>query len=142
MNNLFINPHNVNWQADGVLAALRSNEGIQASWDSEKHKYLAEPEVNPWFNGRERGYVISLRSSDYLRCLNIAFFEHRNSDQICAVKFEFTGINPPTIKDIPDTHPYYESKYNYDKDVSYGQFVEMSKWIMTEFENWWEKNSY
>lgn len=137
MNNLFIQTDNVNWQAQGVLATLRQFEGLEASWDSEKMRYLAEPEVHPWFNGRERGYVITLRSSDYHRKFHIAFFEHRNSDNICAVAFEQHGINPPTINDIPKDHPYMESKYNYDFSVSCGEFIKMSDWIIDKLEEFW-----
>lgn len=137
MNNLFINPDNVNWQAHGVLAALRRFDGIECSWDQESCQYLAEPEVNPWFNGRERGYVISLRSINCMRRLNIVFFEHRNSDSICAVMFEKTGINPPNINDIPESHPFKKSKYDHDFSVSCGEFIKMSDWIMDRLSEFW-----
>lgn len=139
MNNLFIEPDNVNWQAHGVLACLRRFDGLECSWSKETSRYLARPEVNPWFNGRERGYVVTLRSDDYSRQLHIAFFEHRNSDSICAVMFEAAGlINPPTINDIPKSHPYYESKWEYDFSVSVGKFIEMSDWIIDKLEDFWE----
>lgn len=139
MNNLFVSSTNVNWQAQGVLACLRRYDGLECSWEAERG-YTAEPEVNEWHNGREVGYVISLRSANYRKKLNIAFFEHRNSDSICAVVFEHMSINPPTINDIPKTHPYYESKWEYDKGVSVGQFIEMSDWIIDTMSEWWQSN--
>lgn len=142
MNNLFIEPDNVNWQAHGVLAALRRFDGLECSWDSESSRYLAEPEVNAWFNGRERGYVVSLRSPDYRRKFHIAFYEHRNSDSICAVAFEKGGlINPPTINDIPKEHPFYESKWSYDFSVGCGEFIKMSDWIIDKLEEFWDSSS-
>lgn len=137
MSNLFISPDNVNWQAQGVLAALRRHEGLQVSYSKKEHRYLAQPEVNPWFNGRERGYVASMRSMDFVSGFHIAFFEHRNSDEICAVAFEGSFMNPPTIDDIPKSHPFYESKWDYDYGVSYGEFVEMSDWIIDKMSAWW-----
>lgn len=138
MNNLFINVDNVNWQAHGVLACLRMYDGLEASYSKKEQKYLAAPEVNPWFNGRERGYVISMRTGDFREQINIAFFEHRNSDTICAVLFEGTFMNPPTINDIPKTHPFYESKWNYDHGVSVGEFMKMSEWIIDKMNEWWD----
>lgn len=137
MNNLFINPDNTNWQAQGVLAALRRFDGVEHSWDDGQKRYIAEPEVNPWFNGRERGYVISMHSFAYDNRFHIAFFEHRNSDDICAVKFELKGLNPPTINEFPSSHPYYHSKYDYDFSVPCGHFIEMSDWIIKELNTWW-----
>lgn len=142
MNNLFISHDNVNWQAQGVLACLRSYDGLENSWDTEQSRYLAEPEVNAWFNGRERGYVVTLRSEDYRRQFHIAFFEHRNSDIICAVCFETSGlINPPTINDIPKSHPFYESKWDYDFSVGCGKFIEMADWIIDKLEEFWDSSS-
>jgi hypothetical protein len=131
MNNLFINPDNTNWQAQAVLACLRSKDGLESSWSKEHLCYMAEPNVNTWFNG----------SSNYQNCINIAFFEHRNSDHICAVMFEFNGINPPSFDDIPEEHPYYHSKYNYDHAVSYGEIVKMVDWIIDKLNEWWSNNN-
>lgn len=141
MNNLFVETDNINWQAHGVLAAIRRLDGLECSWDTQQSRYLAEPEVNQWFNGRERGYVITLRSGDYRRKFHIAFFEHRNSDSICAVAFEQTGINPPTIHDIPKDHPYHESKWEYDFSVGCGEFLKMADWIIDKLEEFWDSSS-
>lgn len=137
MNNLFINPDNTNWQAQAVLACIRQYDGLETSYVTGTG-YEAQPEVNPWFNGRERGYVISLRSPDFREQINIAFYEHRNSDSVCAIKFEGTNINPPTINDIPKTHPFYESQWNYDFSVAVGEHMKMAFWIVDNLNGWWE----
>lgn len=139
MNNLFINPDGANVQAQAVLAYLRAYDELESSWSAEQMRYMAEPEVNRWHNCREQGYVVSLRSGDYRRMIHIAFYEHRNSDSICAVKFELSGLlNPPTINDIPKDHPFYESKYATDHSVSVGKAMEMADWIYDELNNWWK----
>lgn len=139
MNNLFINPDNANWQAQGVLAAIRRIDGLEASRVPGGMEYRAEPEVNSWHNGRERGYVISLNGFGYSKRMNIAFFEHRNSDSICAVMFEtYANINPPTINDIPDDHPYVRSKWDYDFSAGCGEFIKMSDWIIDRMNEFWD----
>lgn len=140
MNNLFINPDGANAQAQAVLAYIRMYVGLENSWSREESRYLAEPEVNRWHNGREQGYVVTLRSSNYKRNIHIAFYEHRNSDSIHAVKFELSGlINPPTINDIPEDHPFYNSKWDTNHSVSVGKAMEMADWIYEELNNWWEE---
>ena len=54
--------------------------------------------VARWENCREQGYVISLRLPTYSKQLNIAFFEHRNTDSICAIVWEQRTLNSPTIE--------------------------------------------
>lgn len=83
---LFQNPDGSNHQARAVLAYLSAHDAIEASWSDERKCYDACPEVNRWHNCREQGYVVTMRSKDYSRQVNIAFFEHRNSDGICAIE--------------------------------------------------------
>jgi len=114
-----------NYQAQAVLAFLR------------KGRYNREPYVDRWINGRETGYVCSLRSEDFSRQLNIAFFEHRNSDQICAVKWEQCTLNPPTI-DTAEFNGVYSSKWDVSNTVSYGNVVEMAEWIIAELNSFYD----
>ena len=127
---LFDNPDGANFQAQAVLACIRQHSGIEHTWNKDELKYDIEPEVERWFNCREQGYVIYARTRS--KQLNIAFFEHRNSDSICAVKWEGYTINPPTINDIPESHPFCNSKYNVDYSVCYGKFIEMAEWIIKQ----------
>lgn len=89
--------------------------------------------VARWENCREQGYVVSL----YLfgvgegKQLNIAFFEHRNSDSICAVKWEQRSINSLTI-DTAEFVGVYKDKWDVSHEVPYGEAYKMADWIAGE----------
>lgn len=121
--------------ARAVLALLSWFE-IEESWDSERKEYLAEVEVNRWHNGREQGYVLSLRSKHYGRQLNIAFFEHRNSDSIHAIKWEQLTLNPPTIT-TADFGDVYNTKWDTSFSVNYNEHYDMAKWIQEQLTDFW-----
>lgn len=129
-----------NYQAQAVLAFLRRGADIESSYNQEKSRYEAEPKVARWENCREQGYVISLRSKNYQRQLNIIFFEHRNSDSICAVKWEQTTLNSPTI-DTAEFGDVYKDKYDTSFSVGYGEILKMANWIREELENFWKETS-
>lgn len=133
---LFQNPDGANAQARAVLAYLSNKEPFYGM--DELQKVICGPEVDRWHNCREQGYVVRIRSFDSKRQLNIAFFEHRNSDDICAVEFEALTLNPATIADIPEDCPYMKSKYNVSKSVEYGRVTEMADWIFERIKNFWE----
>lgn len=127
---LFDNHDGANYQAQCVLAILR-HLAIEESWDADRMAYDFEPwsypEVDRWQNCREQGYVIYWRLSR--KQINIAFFEHRNSDNICAVEWEQLTTNAPTI-DTMDRNQIYKDKWDVSKTVSYNKFSEMADWIM------------
>lgn len=135
------NPDGANPQAQAVLAYLRAHAGIEQSWKAERHHYEATPEVDRWHNCREQGYVVTLRSKDYKRQLNIAFFEHRNSDSICAVEWDQHTINPPTIDTFPKDHPYYNNKFDTSHSVDPGKVEEMAGWIFQRLTTFWVETS-
>jgi hypothetical protein len=124
-------------QAKAILAFLNAMEGIESSYDGDK--FTATPTVARWENCREQGYVICLRSLDFSRQLNIAFFEHRNSDDLCAIKWEQTTLNSPTI-DTADFNGecYCGGKYDVSKSLPHGQIYEMAAWIKKELEKFWQ----
>lgn len=127
-------------QAKGVLAYLQPFAQIESSWNTEQKRYTAEVEIARWENCREQGYVVSLRSANYKRCLHIIFFEHRNSDSICAVKWEQTGlINSPTI-DTAKFGKVYKDKYDTSYQVSCGEVVKMADWIITQLNEFWQES--
>jgi hypothetical protein len=136
---LFDNHDGANGQAKAVLAILQSSN-IEDSYNSERCQYMAQPEFERWHNGREQGYVIWFRPN-YSRQLNIAFFEHRNSDSICAVKWEQTTMNPPTIDTMEANGTVYKDKWDVSKTVSPYHFSEMAEWIMEQLEAFWKETS-
>lgn len=132
------NNDGANYQAKAVLAFLQIFRIVE-SWDVDKRDYLAEPKVSRWENGREQGYVVMLTSADLSKQLNIAFFEHRNSDSICAVKWEQTTINAPTI-DTAEFGDVYKDKYDVSHSVDYAKVKEMADWIKEELTKFWVRN--
>lgn len=130
-----------NEQAQATLCALKYyvGDGIEESYCEKTNKYLAEINVARWENCREQGYIVSLRTKDRSKQLNIAFFEHRNTDSICAIKWEQTSTNSLTI-DTAQFGDVYKDKYDVSFDVGYGEFLKMASWINEQFIDFWVKN--
>lgn len=97
----------------------------------------------PWYNGRERGVVFTFSryNAGGRKVLNIAVFEHRNSDALCALKW-FSGpdINPPNMTTHGEEAYHGGDKYNVAHQVKYGQIVEMVQWIVEQIESDWEED--
>lgn len=136
MNNLF-NGQCTMAQARAVRAYLESYDGLDAAWKDGEYHYLAD--ISEWHNCRERGYVITMLNGKYGtksngKQLNIAFFEHRNSDDICAVAWvQHVTINPPTI-DTAEFGEIYKTKWDVSHTVRYGEAHKMAKWIVSRME--------
>tara|TARA_R110002020_G_scaffold16361_4_gene57829 strand:- start:496 stop:975 length:480 start_codon:yes stop_codon:yes gene_type:complete len=134
----------INAQAKAVRCYLEGYDGLDVSWvEYNGHgSFSAELSIGEWDNGRERGYIVSCRQSGVPRQMNIAFFEHRNTDSINAISFE---TKPrwqiaPTLADVPDDK-YKElsiAEWDTDHSVDYGHAGQMAKWIMDEFTRWWK----
>ena len=92
-------------------------------------------ETAPWYNGRERGIVISVckYAGDVLR---IAIFEHRNSDSICALKWRSpVGMNPPTIQsDGPLAYPTDNKHADIAFSVGPGEIGKMADWVTDQID--------
>ncbi len=126
-------------QAQAVLAMFQQllGDGIESSWNDEYKRYDADIKVARWENCREQGYVLMLVSKNWSKQLNIAFFEHRNSDQLCAIRWHHLTINSPTIDNAMFGDECYSDKWDTNYDVPYGQAMEMAEWINDEFETFW-----
>jgi hypothetical protein len=124
-------------QALAVMSYFNSHDGIEPSW--ENGRYRAEVKAAPWYNGRERGIVFYMRTASYKNQLNIAVYEHRNTDTICALRWQGNTFNPPTLADIPAGT--YQDKWDTAKDFGYGQAQEMAQWLYNEFCNYWQEHS-
>lgn len=128
-----------NYQARAVLMFLQNFSNIEESWNDERKKYDAEILVARWENCREQGYVVSLVNKKREQ-LNIAFFEHRNSDSICAVKWQQESMNALTI-DNAKFGNVYKDKFDTSHSVGHGRVYEMSEWIIEQFREHWVKCS-
>lgn len=140
MRNLYMNVDGANWQAQAVLAYLSRGCNIEESYNKELRKYEAQPKVARWENCREQGYVIYMNSKECYKQINIAFFEHRNSDELCAVKWLQNTLNSPTIT-TADFGEVYKDKYDVSFKVEYGDIITMGGWIQKELEIFWEETS-
>ena len=127
-----------NYQARATLMFLQRHDGIKESWNSEYKRYDAEIQIARWENCREQGYVVSLRNKKREQ-INIAFFEHRNSDNICAIKWNQESINTLTI-DNAEFGDVYKDKYDTSHSVNYGRAYEMAEWIRQELKQHWVKS--
>jgi hypothetical protein len=131
------NPDGANYQARAVLAYLESRDGLENSWSELLKEYVAHPKVSRWENCREQGYVVWLYSPKLNKQINIAFFEHRNSDAICAVEWYQTTLNAPTIETAQFGDDAYKDKYDTSFDVGYGEAGKMADWIYSRLEEFW-----
>ena len=140
INNYFNDGANNQAQAVLCLVKYLFGDGIEESWNKNSHRYDAEVKVSRWENCREQGYVFILRSKDHKKQLNIAVFEHRNSDDICAVKWIQNTINAPTIDNAKFSDVYID-KWDVSHFVSVYQIFEMAKWINDELNSFWMENT-
>lgn len=138
--NLYQNNDGADQQSQAVLAYLRYGaDGVEESYDAELRRYMAEPKVARWDNGREQGYVVFLKSKGYARQINVAFFEHRNSDSIHALVFEKTTFNAPTLADIPEG--VYVDKWSTTFSVSVGEAYKMAEFITQALVDFWKASA-
>ena len=126
----------VSGQAAAVRAYLDCWDGVQASYTDADGGGYQPVHIAEWYNERERGYVLMFTNADQKQ-LNIAFFEHRNSDDICALVWEQSTINPPTIDTAEFSGLLYKNKYGVSHSVSVGKAMEMADWIMEQLEAHW-----
>lgn len=121
-------------QAKAVRAYLEAYDGVENSYGSDCGGYQPV-HIAEWHNCRERGYVIMFRNEKREQ-LNIAFFEHRNSDNICAIEWVQSTLNPPTI-DTAEFGNTYKNKYDFSHSVGYGEAADMAGWIMDRLNAHW-----
>ena len=134
------NDDGANRQSQAVLAIFQYllGDGIEDSWDGEE--YEAKIDVARWENCREQGYILTMRSKNRAKQFNAIFFEHRNSDGICAVKWtQRPTLNTPTIN-TADFGDIYKDKWDTSKCVPYGQVLEMAEWLINEFTKFWNNH--
>jgi len=111
-------------------------DGLDVSYDRHEGIYAASIRVSRWENCREQGYVLSMDSVDRKKQLNIAFFEHRNTDGICAVKWEQITLNSPTIN-TAEFGEVYKDKYDTSYDVNSNDAVKLALWMLDQFHQFW-----
>lgn len=130
----------LNAQALAVKNYLESYPGIEVSWNTERQDYDADVRCATWYNGRERGIVVYMLNARREKQINIAVYEHRNSDQICVLKFETAPtINPPMLADVPEG--VFESSSDYTASFDYGRAGSAAEWVYDDLSKFWEDNT-
>jgi len=89
---------------------------------------IPEVKLGRWENGREQGYIVYYYNSKIQKQINIAFFEYRKTDDLCAIKWEQTSID----KAITLVNADLPAPYKHSYEVNYGQILKMAKWITKE----------
>ena len=142
-NVLHYHDDGANRQTQATLAMFQALlcDGIEESWSKEFSRYEADIQVARWENCREQGYVLMLRNKNFSKQLNIAIFEHRNTDSICAIKWHELTMNSPTIATANFNDEVYSDKYDTTFDVPFGQASTMGSWLVEEFTDFWKENS-
>ena len=128
-----------NPQAKATLMYLQYLGNIEDSWNSDRQEYDAKVKVARWENFREQGYIVSLVNKNNKQ-INIAFFEHRNSDNIHAIKWEQNSLNSLTI-DTAEFGDVYKTKYDTSFSVGYGQAYEMATWVFKQLDEHWKQSN-
>lgn len=125
-----------NWQAQSVLAYIRSlGYCPNIFYNKETRNYDVDILVGRCENCREQGYIFALRERKSFKVLmNYWVYEHRNSDDLCVVKFEGSFLNTPTINEIPMKH-----KNDITQSFGYGQIVECGQYIIDDMKYIYEK---
>lgn len=134
------NADGANYQAQAVLAMVRYGlgDGIESSWDSDLKRYRAEPEVARFDNCREQGYVIYMRDRAFKEQINIAFYEHRNSDQIYVQINNERTLNAPTCEQITKR---MVDKWSCAHQVSVGEIEKAADFIVKALAEFWNKDA-
>ncbi len=134
---LFANQDGANFKAQAVLALVRSYtyDILDVSWSYQFQRRMAEPKVARWSNGREQGYIVYMVGQDDQQ-INIAFYEHRASDDLCAIVFETTKMrNPITIDTLPEG--VFTHDANYNKIVGPNNCEGLARYIADELAVFW-----
>lgn len=128
-----------NWQAQAVLAYMRGQifrlEDVVNYKYKEKHLYF-KARVGRYENCREQGYVFSLQVGNEER--HYAVYEHRNSDQLIVLIANGLNLNTPSVDFMWKDRGENATKYDYNKNFSWGEIIECGEWIIEDMLEWAE----
>lgn len=128
-------------QAQIIAIIIREQKArvLDLIWNKEWKDYEGRIAIGRFENCREQGYVVSL--NDYKgNQRNYAFYEHRNSDNICVLVRDGVTINTPSLDYMWEGK---KDKWDVDKSFSYGEWQKCADWILEDMksnlEGWIEK---
>ena len=111
---------NMNAQAYALMHFLSTQEPHTARYHDGK--YQIEIRCKPYMNARERGFVLEIRQGIGFDLIHdpvcLAFFEHRNSDALCCIRWTPTFPRwSYSAEDIPES--VYPDKWSVTKSWDY-----------------------
>lgn len=80
--------------------------------------------IGRYENGREQGYVITLRYRDFQ--VNYAVYEHRNCDELCIIRNDARTIGTPYFVAMLQGR---DGKWDVDANFEYGKWQDCANWI-------------
>ena len=121
-----------NKQAQIVAILIREQKDrvLTLVWNKEWKDYEGRITIGRFENCREQGYVVSLNHKGNQR--NYAFYEHRNSDDICVLVRDGVTINTPSVDYMWEGK---DGKWDVDKTFYYGEWADCADWILEDMKS-------
>jgi hypothetical protein len=123
-------------QARAVLQMLSDREPDFAEY-AVGGRYRVHMETRPWYNGRERGFVLSMNDpSNQSDAIHIVIFEHRSGDHLVALSWTTEHI--PSNGVVADDETLEMAYANYpepDAEFPHGRIGECADWIYERLES-------
>ena len=118
---------NMNDQAYALMHYLSTMEPYTA--DYQDGRYQIEIRCKPYMNGRERGFVLEMRKGIGCDPVCLAFYEHRNSDALCCLRWTPTFPRECySASDIPEE--VYPNKYTTTRDWRYRDLQGAGEYVL------------
>ena len=130
------------YQSKCVLAYIKGRNVLDNelySMVEELGKYGIRIEVSRYENCREQGYTLTCTLGTKQR--HYAFYEHRNSDEICVLISNKYCLNAPSVDDMWADKGENCTKWDYDKSFDYMHIQECGDWIIDQMVAFF-KNAY
>lgn len=100
----------VSVQTLAVLALLPE----PSEWACNYPEFVLSVTQRAYYNGREKGICLFFHEALSSDGLNVVFFEHRNTDDICFLIWEEDNYRPAiSYQDVPSTLWDVSARFNY-----------------------------
>jgi len=118
---------NMNAQAYALMHFLSTQEPHTARY--QDGEYQIEIRCKPYMNGRERGFVLEMRQGIGHDPVCLAFFEHRNCDALCCIRWVPSWSREGySASDIPES--VYPDKWATTRSWDYMDLTGASKYVL------------
>jgi len=96
--------------------------------------YSYDIKTRSWYNGRERGFVISAGKFLSTNPIHIAVYEHRNSDNIGVLKWDHHSYHNSPLEDKEIFDNAFPNKNSSKPFINFssGEYQKCADWIIKE----------